>query len=291
VLLCVDQWSGDRAHLRARQEIVWARQGESLGRTLGQAFALEQPLLAVTAAGALPFYSGLPALDMLGLNDRYLALHPPADLGTGRIAHELGDGQYVLSREPDLVIFCGTSGVERACSRGGREMQADDRFAREYELVTLLGDFGLPVHGKVFVRTRSPRIGTSTTEQGAILIPGLLLNDRPGSLAGLDASGRLGALLFAGQPVSFAPLSLAPGHYRVDVEGSGHVALHARAIPAPGGVDLARGTAPLHFVVDPPGVEVELMLETDADEAHVRRIRIEREPDLPAPPQPSRGGS
>ena len=51
------------------------------GRLLGAAFEREQPLLAATAAGALPFFSRLPALDMLGLNDRFLARNPPPNLG------------------------------------------------------------------------------------------------------------------------------------------------------------------------------------------------------------------
>ena len=39
----------------------------------------EEPLFAVTAAGCLPYFSELPALDMLGLNDRHIAHHrPPA---------------------------------------------------------------------------------------------------------------------------------------------------------------------------------------------------------------------
>ena len=77
-----------------------------VGRLLGTAFAAEQPLLAVDAAGSVPYFSRLPALDMLGLSDRYLAHHRPADFGSGVLGHELGDGAYVLSREPDLVLFC-----------------------------------------------------------------------------------------------------------------------------------------------------------------------------------------
>ncbi len=50
----------------------WELNGEVVGKLLHAAFAPKQPLMAVTAAGALPYYADLPALDMLGLNDRYL---------------------------------------------------------------------------------------------------------------------------------------------------------------------------------------------------------------------------
>ena len=56
---------------------------------LKEAFGDQQPLYAVDNAGCLPNFSGLPALDMLGLNDHYLAHHPPPNIGTGYLGHEL----------------------------------------------------------------------------------------------------------------------------------------------------------------------------------------------------------
>ena len=42
---------------------------------------------------------------MLGLTDAHLAREKDETYGSGFIGHELGDGRYVLGREPDLVIF------------------------------------------------------------------------------------------------------------------------------------------------------------------------------------------
>ena len=39
---------------------------------------------------------------MLGLNDYHIPRNPPRNFGEGSIGHELGDGDYVLRREPDL---------------------------------------------------------------------------------------------------------------------------------------------------------------------------------------------
>lgn len=48
-----------------------------VGQVLGDltAGAAQPPLIAVTAAGAIPYFSRLPAIDMLGLNDAFIARH------------------------------------------------------------------------------------------------------------------------------------------------------------------------------------------------------------------------
>ena len=57
-------------------------------------------LLAVDAAGKIPFYSGLPAVDMLGLNDVHIAHLPASYFEAG---HNKYDPDYILSRRPDLL--------------------------------------------------------------------------------------------------------------------------------------------------------------------------------------------
>jgi arabinofuranosyltransferase len=57
-------------------------------------------LLAVDAAGKVPFYSGLRTVDMLGLNDVHLAHLPARFFEAG---HNKYDPDYVLSRRPDLI--------------------------------------------------------------------------------------------------------------------------------------------------------------------------------------------
>ena len=71
----------------AREAGLWLRKNASPG-----------DLVAVNHAGALPFYSGLPTLDMVGLNDRHIARLPG-----GR--HGKFDPDYVLSRKPRFVVL------------------------------------------------------------------------------------------------------------------------------------------------------------------------------------------
>jgi arabinofuranosyltransferase len=71
--------------------------------TLGRHLAQDRyagRLLAVDAAGKIPFYSGLPVVDMLGLNDAHIA-HLPA--GYFEAGHNKYDPDYVLARRPELI--------------------------------------------------------------------------------------------------------------------------------------------------------------------------------------------
>jgi arabinofuranosyltransferase len=61
-------------------------------------------LVAVGAAGRIPYYSRLRTLDILGLTDLHIA-HLDIRLGDGFPGHEKSDPSYVLSRKPDYIVF------------------------------------------------------------------------------------------------------------------------------------------------------------------------------------------
>ena len=58
----------------------------------------------MTAAGAIPFYSGLPTIDMYGLSDHHIARVPLAE-GPWLAGHMKWDNAYVLARRPDLIAI------------------------------------------------------------------------------------------------------------------------------------------------------------------------------------------
>lgn len=60
--------------------------------------------IAVQPAGYIPFYSQRFTLDMLGLNDTHIA-HLPIKVGGGKAGHEKWDGDYILSRQPEIIIL------------------------------------------------------------------------------------------------------------------------------------------------------------------------------------------
>ena len=170
----------------------WAANDRVVGRLLKKAFAKDQPLLAVDGAGALPFFSELPSVDMLGLNDRYLASNPPADFGTRMVGHELGDAAYIARRKPDLIAMCLSGEPPAACFRSDRELLQRADFQRDYLPIRFRGLDPYPHESKLFVR-REGRVGMRS-RGSELRVPGFLLAANKG-VAVLDAQGRLGAEL------------------------------------------------------------------------------------------------
>jgi arabinofuranosyltransferase len=61
-------------------------------------------VIAVSAAGAVPYYSQRPAIDMYGLSDRHIARHGHVE-NTAAPAHKRYDAEYVLDRRPDFIVI------------------------------------------------------------------------------------------------------------------------------------------------------------------------------------------
>ncbi|MFK7742277.1 MAG: hypothetical protein AB8H80_18330 [Planctomycetota bacterium] len=138
--------------LEARGE-VWEWHGRVLGQALRRAFAdrsgAERPVIAVDAAGALPYYSELPALDLLGLCDRTIATTPFPDwLATVKAGtpkppgHMRGNGDYAIAQQPDLMLFVRPPGLPLATFVSACEFEDDPRFLDHYRCVLL--DLGTP---------------------------------------------------------------------------------------------------------------------------------------------------
>ena len=194
----------------------WEWDGRAVGGLLKQAFGKQQALMAVDPAGCLPYWSELRSIDMLGLNDYYLPRHPPPGIGQGAIGHELGDGPYVLKRQPDLVIFLLPTGNDRGYFLTGRQMQEDPRFFRDYTLVR----FETPekIVSRIWVRRYSERIGIREMDN-QITIPAFLLNGSDTTVAYLNASGELVIPASRKAPPRIENLNVPAGRWRVEVDG------------------------------------------------------------------------
>jgi arabinofuranosyltransferase len=93
-LLVALPWLGTRVVAERTVEDRWAILGTYLGaRHPGS-------LLAIDAAGKVPFFSGLTTIDMYGLNDSRIAHEPSAFSAPG---HSKSLPGYVLARRPDLI--------------------------------------------------------------------------------------------------------------------------------------------------------------------------------------------
>lgn len=88
-------WAAERrANLEAR-------------RTVGLFLRENMPpdtLMAIHSAGAIPYYAGLPTIDMWGLTDHHIARAPAPTMGEGLAGHERSDPAYVFSRAPALYL-------------------------------------------------------------------------------------------------------------------------------------------------------------------------------------------
>ncbi|MCA8949105.1 MAG: hypothetical protein KDE27_06370, partial [Planctomycetes bacterium] len=124
----------------------WEWQGKVVGEVLGEAFEARQPTIAVAAAGAVPFYSRLPALDLLGLCDRTIArTKTPAWAAAAAAAgglvrpqgHLRGNGDYVMTRAPDLIQFGTPPGMPLPVFLSGIEFEGDPRFLDGYRLIVI----------------------------------------------------------------------------------------------------------------------------------------------------------
>ena len=89
--------------------------------------SLGEGVLAASEAGALPYYSRLDFVDMLGLVDAHLAALP------GGI-HEKHDAEYVLSRQPDYIALAWVDEADGAWPawEADGEMARNQRFQAEY---------------------------------------------------------------------------------------------------------------------------------------------------------------
>jgi arabinofuranosyltransferase len=260
---------GDPQRERALAD-TWHWSGQPVGIFLRTAFAAERPLLAVDSAGALPYYYEFPCLDMLGLNDRYIAEHPPKGIGKGYVGHELGDGRYVLSRKPDLIAFWTPYGHDRPQWRSGHEMVRTAEFRKLYQLVTFETPDASRTRTRLFVRRKDGRIGLSRTDS-EVRVPGFLL-EGPQAVARMDAKHRLFVHVPKGSSVHLDDLPLDKGAWRVEVDGDGAVEVlvrdRAALVPVADGI--------LH-VESRRGVRIELRARENVEDVVVREVVFTRD--------------
>jgi hypothetical protein len=94
--------------------------------------------IAVSAAGATPYFARRDAIDMLGLNDAHIARaplpHGPVPASTG---HARGDGAYVLDREPDVILLSSGARPTPSLYTSEAMIAFDPRFPARYRPVRL----------------------------------------------------------------------------------------------------------------------------------------------------------
>jgi arabinofuranosyltransferase len=121
-----------------------------------------EDVIAVTAAGAIPYFSERPAIDMLGLNDRHIAHYGRIDHSRAA-AHKRYDAEYVLKQRPEFIVINnieerGQPLLGEQFLENGIQMMPlatnDALFAQEtfWDSYTRVRISALPNHNVLFVR-------------------------------------------------------------------------------------------------------------------------------------------
>jgi hypothetical protein len=241
---------------------AWVWDSRVVGETLARAFVDEQPLAALDSAGALAFYSDLPALDLMGLCDAHIARSPAPDFGRGIQGHEHGDGKYALDRAPDLAIFCGPEGGATACYQSGMQMQRDPRW-REWTLVGVEATQPHPAHPvRSLVWFRQSGRAVRMARPGHVRLAAWTIADGQRLWARPDPDGQLA--------IELPPHT--PAIYRLPLDG-GRWTLAAAApsltIVDANGRTVAAGAPPLSFALE-AAATIELRVEAGASPLHLR---------------------
>jgi arabinofuranosyltransferase len=108
---------------------------EAVARHLKESYPADT-LVALNPAGIIPYRTGMPTIDMLGLNDRHIARAKVVQSTTGPLmpGHMKYDGLYVCSREPHIVLtsggsfFLGSSAEEAAVQAALNSFAGDRDF-------------------------------------------------------------------------------------------------------------------------------------------------------------------
>ncbi|NDW01742.1 glycosyltransferase family 39 protein [Salipiger sp. PrR002] len=120
----------------------WAAyNGSVVGRYIEEAWPVGS-LVGLNTAGSTPFYAPSHRfIDMLGLNDRTIALREDVPVLARRQnmpGHGKGDGAYVISRAPDYLILGGSEGIDIADAEKwfltGVELRGMEEFGQCYAM-------------------------------------------------------------------------------------------------------------------------------------------------------------
>jgi AcrR family transcriptional regulator len=136
------------------KEVEQSRSANNFARTYARCIrehTRPDDTIAVVSAGILPYYADRPAIDMLGLNDRYIARHGILDRNCF-IGHQKTDTDYILDRAPRVIVLppkhCFSNLVAAE-----KHMLGNPRFRQLYE-PTIFDCGGYSLH--LFVRKDVP---------------------------------------------------------------------------------------------------------------------------------------
>ncbi|UCF04082.1 MAG: hypothetical protein JSV33_09000 [bacterium] len=190
---------------------LWVWNAQVVGQTLRAAFYDVQPVLAICAAGGIPYWSELSCIDMLGLSDHRIARAESPEFGQHWIGHGRADASYVLMRRPDLIHF-GTAGGGEPRTLYKEQIDGIDAFWRDYELCNIAGQDPFGFTTRIYVRRESTRIGIITTSE-KIYVPPYFLSG--GVAVWHERLARFVVALLPKQAIRAHQITIGPGRWGI----------------------------------------------------------------------------
>jgi hypothetical protein len=250
----------------------WEWDSVEAGGMMRSAWGDRAPLLAVDAAGALPWASRLPTIDMLGLNDHYLPRNKPRQFGKRRIGHQLGDARYVLARKPDIVAI-GYDLRRDAYEHGAADMQDTREFHDNYAWCRFVTPGPRRFAFGLWIRHTSGALAIVRGED-RIVVPAWFLSTETAPCRA-EESGAIVTLLAAGDSAVSPELALAAGQWLVETDPpTAADSLRFGLVGADGAVVEVRVTGSPRFEV--PGGVWRLSLEATEGSAALRSVTVRR---------------
>ena len=193
----------------------WEWNGQAFGDLLKRAFPDDRPLIAVEDAGALPYFSELPALDMLGHNNRYLTEHPPKSDEEDAMTQALGDPDYILERAPDIIVFNQATGDPAPTFRSGKALVEKAAFKNQYQPAMFHPPGGNRVVSKVYLKKEDGPLGMTKTPS-RLVVPAYFLSAGGRNPALMDRKGAFYLPIDEAATASIDNLLLDAGTWKVD---------------------------------------------------------------------------
>jgi len=187
----------------------------SLGLILRNCLGDHHPLLATDPAGIVPYYSELQTVDMLGLNDKHIARVPSTLYAW--IGHDHGDGPYVYSRHPDLILMQNPWGADHPTFKSSSELVAMPEFHQQYRLIHLAVTTPDPAVARLWVRWKEGPLAIEKSP-GRIIIPGYLFALDREHVAVCGPEHKLEVDLSPDHPLTLDQLDIPAGKWSVEAK-------------------------------------------------------------------------
>jgi hypothetical protein len=207
---------------------------------------------------------------MLGLADRHIAQQGHNATIHSIPGHALGDGRYVLDRQPDLISFAGI-GTKAPVYLSGRQMLEDPRFAAGYHPVRVAVKAAAgQVSAWLWIRKQGGPLSTRI-EPDHVVIPALQL---AGPDCVVQSGGTAGLSATCPGPVLVEGLVLGRGRWRVQIDDDGSPLLRL-------GVTLGDdsefvGVSGLLLNLDSPRRVIFSMSAPQGGAVAIRQVRLDR---------------